>query len=232
MEIIKKLVNFINIQKINNDYELFKVSIEYILRNRFNIAYSTICKYNIKKDERNILFDWKMAYDSGLSKENRRRYLYILKNTNNIKHAACSIYCDMSGISTNRINIFYKEYFNEEYNIENSIRTINSKLSNQRELSQYKSSNIEKYIYVATLDKKTCHICGSLDRKIFNVNEAKEGVNLPPMHEGCRCTTRAYFKNIECGKRIAKDPKTGKNYYIDNMSYDEWIKTVNINNKY
>ena len=62
------------------------------------------------------------------------------------------------------------------------VRTEASRAYNAAELDSCKELGIEKYVYLAALDKKTCVVCGRLDHKTFPIEEAKEGVNLPPMH--------------------------------------------------
>lgn len=84
---------------------------------------------------------------------------------------------------------------------------------------------MSKYIFVATLDKETCSICGKLDGKEFDESDKKIGVNYPPMHEGCRCVTIQTSKSeLRKTTRIARDPLTGKNQKIKYISYSKWWK--------
>lgn len=87
---------------------------------------------------------------------------------------------------------------------------------NQASLAGYKSSKIvKKYIYMATLDNKTSDICAELDGKIFELDKAVAGLNMPPMHPNCRSTTVAYFDESDKQfQRMAKNPETGKNFYV------------------
>lgn len=66
-----------------------------------------------------------------------------------------------------------------------------------RDFRCYAAAGVEQYEFMAGLDEQTCEICGRLDGQIFSVADAKEGVNCPPMHEGCRCTTVQYDPNEE-----------------------------------
>jgi len=45
---------------------------------------------------------------------------------------------------------------------------------------------IEKYEFVAEVDKRTSDICLELNGKIFNIKDAEVGKNLPPCHCFCR----------------------------------------------
>lgn len=108
------------------------------------------------------------------------------------------------------------------------VRTEASFLANEMEAESYKECGIERYIYVATLDVRTCkEDCAPLDRKDFPVAERKVSVNYPPMHPWCRCTTIAYIsaEDLARMKRWARDPATGKTMYVPaDMTYEEWHK--------
>ena len=106
---------------------------------------------------------------------------------------------------------------------ERLIRTETTYVTNMAEVESYKECGIDKYIFIATLDIRTSEQCRMMDRKVIDVDDAKVGINLPPLHPYCRSTTRAYFKGIERLERRARDPETGKTYLVPgNMNYKEW----------
>lgn len=74
------------------------------------------------------------------------------------------------------------------------VRTEASRVMNEATLNNYKENGIKKYEYMAYLDSKTSEQCKSLDGKVFRVEDAKAGVNLPPMHPNCRSTIIPYIK--------------------------------------
>jgi uncharacterized protein with gpF-like domain len=85
--------------------------------------------------------------------------------------------------------------------------------------------SIKKYMFLAALDKRTCKKCGNLDGETFNISDAKVGMNYPPMHEGCRCTTIKLVPGFHPSQRIARNPKTNKNYYVSgDTRYKDWAK--------
>lgn len=95
----------------------------------------------------------------------------------------------------------------------------------RQDIQNFLSDGVEKYLILATLDSKTCSICGELDRKIFQTNDAIIGLNFPPFHQGCRCTTVPYYgdKDLTEMTRVARDPETGKSYEVPgDMTYKEW----------
>lgn len=109
------------------------------------------------------------------------------------------------------------------------IRTETNRVHNAAEREAYKEEEIENYRFLATLDGRTCERCGRLDGKTFPVEDAKEGVNFPPLHPNDRCTTvqamdEETVKNL---KRRARDPKIGKTVTVPgNMTWEEWRKNV------
>lgn len=105
------------------------------------------------------------------------------------------------------------------------VRTESAFFHNQMELLSYEDADIEKYIFVAVLDKRTSRICQEHDNKVYDTDKAVPGVNYPPLHPWCRSTTIAHDDDIDYSKleRRARDPKTGKVEYVPaDMSYDEW----------
>lgn len=87
----------------------------------------------------------------------------------------------------------------------------------------YEETEVEKYDFLATLDLKTCDVCGALDGKTFLVKERETGVNYPPIHPRCHCTTIPHFdSNFTSGTRAARDLETGKTVQIPSMTYEQW----------
>ncbi|MDD6788891.1 MAG: minor capsid protein, partial [Lachnospira sp.] len=98
----------------------------------------------------------------------------------------------------------------------------------QADMAARKECDIRRYMYLATLDMKTCaETCGKLDGRIFLVKDQKPGYNCPPMHPWCRCTTLAILSDewIKTQTRRARDPKTGRTFKVPlSMTYGEWKK--------
>ena len=91
----------------------------------------------------------------------------------------------------------------------------------------FKDLGVEKYEYVATLDRKTSETCRDLDGKVFEIDDYKPGTNAPPMHCWCRSCIVPYFDDMEMlGERAARDPETGKTILVpEDMTYRKWEKT-------
>lgn len=105
------------------------------------------------------------------------------------------------------------------------VRTESAFFHNQMELLSYEEADIEKYIFVAVLDKRTSRICQEHDNQVYDRDKATPGVNCPPMHPWCRSTTVGYDEDADYSKlkRRARNPKTGKVEYVPaDMTYKEW----------
>lgn len=124
-------------------------------------------------------------------------------------------------------DVIINEFAVSNSNARRLIRTESCYASNEMEMQSYSECDIEKYIFVATLDLRTSDICASLDGKVFDVKDAMPGKNMPPMHPWCRSTTIEYVddETLKSMKRRARDPVTGKNITVPaNMTYAEWHK--------
>ena len=110
---------------------------------------------------------------------------------------------------------------------ERLIRTETTYITNMAEIQGYKECGVKKYVFVATLDLRTSEMCRKHDKKIYDVEKAVPGENLPPLHPFCRSVTIAYRdkETLNSMRRRARDPVTGKTYVLDkNMNYDDWYK--------
>jgi len=117
--------------------------------------------------------------------------------------------------------------------VRNCVRLAHSEfmhIANQATADAYKEYGVVKrFMFRAALDERTCKICGELDGQTFDVDEAETGVNQPPAHPRCRCTTipdidsDAMRELLKKSERIAREPGTGKAYYVPaTMTYKEW----------
>lgn len=107
------------------------------------------------------------------------------------------------------------------------IQTEHSYFMSESTAKAYEELGVEKYQFVATLDKRTSEICQSLDGKIFDLKDRVVGVNASPLHVNCRSCEIPYIDN-NYSTRFARDNK-GKRIEIDSsMTYKEWAKIYKI----
>jgi SPP1 gp7 family putative phage head morphogenesis protein len=86
-----------------------------------------------------------------------------------------------------------------------ALRIVRTEVANAIETAvkdDYEELGVEQYQFMATLDDSTSDICAALDGEVFNVSDAQEGVNYPPMHPNCyhrdtEVLTAAGFKRFD-----------------------------------
>jgi SPP1 gp7 family putative phage head morphogenesis protein len=101
---------------------------------------------------------------------------------------------------------------------ERLVRTEQNHIHNEADTKAYEAAGVEEYEYMATLDARTCEVCGALDGQHFPLSKRQVGVNYPPMHPNDRCTTVEY------------DPDDAMDWYNSgvpmpkDMTYQEWYE--------
>lgn len=111
---------------------------------------------------------------------------------------------------------------------ERNARTITTAVSNEAHADAYRRHGVERYEFQCTFDERTCPVCGSLDGKAFAVKDRRAGVNYPPMHPNCRCTTIAYFtkeqkEEFHLNRAVWKGGE--KEVLPIGMTYGQWAET-------
>nr|DAQ77470.1 MAG TPA: minor capsid protein [Caudoviricetes sp.] len=113
-----------------------------------------------------------------------------------------------------------------QYEATRLVQTETCYFQNQAEIEALKTMGVEKYKFIATLDSRTSDICREHDKKVYNIEDAKAGENLPPLHPNCRSTVSAYLgEEYESAIRIARN-ENGENEYVENIDYSEWLKRI------
>lgn len=129
---------------------------------------------------------------------------------------------------------FAKKFETKEFEAYRLLHTDGAFMIEQGTLAAYKEDGINKYTILATLDTRTSEICRNVDEsKPYDVDKAVTGVNYPPLHIFCRSTTIPYYEDSDTSKntRVARDPVTGKNYYVPaDMKYKEWYNRYIVSN--
>lgn len=147
----------------------------------------------------------------------------IWSNTDRLAQAAQTIVVRslMTGTSEAKTARELAEEFEvEKYHATTLVRTETAHIHAMADKRAYEDLGIPEYKYLATLDYRTCHICGALDGMVFKVSEIREGENYPSMHPRCRCTTTM---NMQYTGRSARNVFTGKSETVDgSVTYKEW----------
>lgn len=131
------------------------------------------------------------------------------------------------GVSINKMAKLVQQRMNVgKYEATRLVRTEMNYVQNQAALDSIKDTDMKYYIFLATLDKKTSTLCRAHDRKVYPVDSATPGTNMPPLHPHCRSTIAGNLTDYDTGrgKRTAKN-KDGKRIIIPAaMNYDDYYK--------
>ena len=200
----------------------FNKVLAFILSGDMDRAYRMICKRNAEMPiPPGMGIDWRKEYSKGLKINDKNVYLNQLNSSSNKRIVAMAIYQSMGGALREAPD--YKE---QSSNDKAMIRSVSSSISSERHRKEYIDAGIKKYRFSACLDNETCPICGLLDGKIFDVDKIAPGINYPPMHDGCRCTTIAAWDDLPMkGTRFARDPVTHRGIQVPaDMTYMDYKK--------
>lgn len=101
-------------------------------------------------------------------------------------------------------------------------RTITTSAAAEGEKEAIQQAGIKQYRSVATLDERTCDICGDLDGKVFDTDS---GAGLPPYHPNCRCVIVSAIPSILREELTRTAKVSGKDVELSgNMDYPEYKK--------
>ena len=228
------------LERLNDDLDRMRESIYHSEKSGSDAFYSDLMKDSYYKATFDLQQQTGLAYSFSSLPETEIKRLRGLKWTgeaysdriwSNTGALASSVKDEllvslMTGRSTRDTARAIAERFDVgQNNARRLVRTESAFFHNQMELLSYEEADIEKYIFVAVLDKRTSRICQEHDNKVYDRDKAVPGVNCPPMHPWCRSTTVAYDEDADYSKleRRARNPKTGKVEYVPaDMTYKEW----------
>lgn len=109
-------------------------------------------------------------------------------------------------------------------NAKRLIMTESARMDNEGLLAHYKETEVEKLIFVATLDMKTSEICRAMDGQIIPIEDAQIGLNVPPLHPYCRSVISPYYEDNIPEDRIYRDTETGKSTKGNYRTYKEYLE--------
>lgn len=128
----------------------------------------------------------------------------------------------VGNISVNDI----KKKINNRYSmkandLDKLVQTEIARVQSRADEEFFKEEGIEKLLYLATLDTKTCKRCQKYDGKTFDVNDK----NKPelPLHPYCRC---CYAPIIDDWKPLKRRDNRIVDEHIDFTDYENWKKKL------
>ena len=132
----------------------------------------------------------------------------------------------LTGRSAHETADFIEAQFGKgKNNARRLVRTETAYFHAEMEAKAYEEAEVDKYMFLATLDLRTSSICREHDGEVYEVSERRTGVNYPPMHPWCRSDTIALDDDEWLAKatRSARDPETGKTIQVPtDMTYKDW----------
>lgn len=125
------------------------------------------------------------------------------------------------------INDMKKALQSSQKATERLVRTESAFVTSASRLESFAKMGVKQYQFLATLDLDTSELCRNMDGKVFDLKDARIGVNVHPLHPNCRSTEVPYIKDrFTEGQQRAARNKEGKTYYVPaDMTYQEWYKT-------
>lgn len=109
-------------------------------------------------------------------------------------------------------------------NAKRLIMTESARMDNEGLLAYYKETEVDKLIFVATLDMRTSEICRAMDGTIIDVKDAKIGLNVPPLHPYCRSVISPYYEDNVPNTRVYRDKDTNKSTKGRYRTYKEYLE--------
>lgn len=101
------------------------------------------------------------------------------------------------------------------YAAERLARTECKFFANQAQLEAYRSHGVKRYKFIGGGEGGKCN-CADLNGMDFSIDEAEAGINLPPIHPNCLCTT------IACFDMSLFDNKRNVTPLSENIKFEEW----------
>ncbi|ADI90255.1 minor capsid protein [Acinetobacter oleivorans] len=163
----------------------------------------------------------------------RQRVEYAIRDGLNIGATTLQIIQRIHG--TKRVKYEDGLLNSTKTDIERTVRTIRSHISNQAYLNSYKQLKFEYVRFVSVLDGRTSKTCASLDGTVWQLNDPAKKV--PPLHPHCRSIlvptledgqlvgSRAFIMDERKFKDIPKDEREQLTGQLDaNTSFKEFFK--------
>lgn len=127
----------------------------------------------------------------------------------------------IQGKSTNSlISDMRKRFDVSYYAADRLLRTEERRIQTDVAKRSYEENGFGQYKYVI-MNTKACDECRKLDGNIYDTKDMTPGVNAPPMHPICHCSTVPYIDRKLFDEYLG-DPDSG------DMTFEEWKKQKSI----
>lgn len=123
-------------------------------------------------------------------------------------------------ISVNKIERIIKDKYSQNaYNTYRLVQTEVARVQNVANEEFFKDQGIEKLMYLATLDRRTCSECAADDGLVFEINDTNRP--LLPRHPLDRC---CYTPIVENWQPLKRRDNEVIDKHIDFVKYNEWLE--------
>ena len=103
----------------------------------------------------------------------------------------------IAGIGSRKMAQNIKKQFNSSLSdAERLARTELRRIQTDVAKDNYERNGITEYEFMA-VNPAACEICKALDGRIFKVDRMNAGLNAPPIHPNCHCTTAPYINDAD-----------------------------------
>ena len=173
--------------------------------NGFSSNFSTI---NAELVEKTLAYPWSGANFSDRLWKNKNALIDTIRETLTQGMIRGDSIRDMTRAVAEKLGSSLK-------NAERVVRTETSHIHNTAEIEAYKAGGYEQYEFMASFGERTCEVCGGLDGQHFKLKNIQYGVNFPPVHPNCRCTT-------VCWDEADKEQKALEGQKA--LDYEKWYR--------
>ena len=72
-----------------------------------------------------------------------------------------------------------------------------ARIQTEAQKQSFERNDFDESMFISNEHGHTCKQCSGLDGKHFKVKDMMQGLNAPPMHPHCRCSTAAWVDDEE-----------------------------------
>lgn len=118
-----------------------------------------------------------------------------------------------------------KKVESSKYNANRLMITEMARVQTEAQKQSYEKNGFTKYTFHSL--GTACVHCLSISGKTFDLSDMQPGVNAPPMHPNCRCSTSAAIERTDFGvsdEMVDKFDKWTETYDEHGLSWKDWLK--------
>ena len=114
-----------------------------------------------------------------------------------------------------------KKFKVKKSDAERLMRTEMARARTDAQMREYEENGFGEYKYIACGGADVCDVCKKMDGRVFSVKKIMPGVNAPPMHPNCHCSTAPYIDEKKYYEWL-------DSYDQHHMSYNDWVEWNNV----